>query len=123
MAQPMEAVFDAPTPLVTHHEHPRPVDLVHLARQTGGDRALEEEVLQMFLRQAQNLKRDLANGGTPEARRRLAHALNGTARAVGAFQVASIAHEIENNPGDYGRDDDLSAEVDQTCSYINALLR
>lgn len=123
MAQPMEAVFDAPAPFVTRHEQPRPVDLVHLARQTGGDRALEEEVLQMFLRQAQNLKRDLSRGETVEARKRLAHTLNGTARAVGAFEVARIASEIEKNPAAHDRDEDLSVSVDETCNYINALLR
>ena len=34
----------------------RPVDLVHLARQTMGDRALEQEVLGLFVQQALNVR-------------------------------------------------------------------
>ena len=35
----------------------RPIDLVHLAKQTMGDKTLEIEVLQMFARQARACQR------------------------------------------------------------------
>src|SRR5258708_18880827 len=59
----------------------RPIDLVHLARTTLGDRSLEREVLQLFDRQATLLiarMRTAAPNGVPT----LAHTLTGTARGI-----------------------------------------
>lgn len=124
MGQSYHPVFGAPAchNLVSRRTS-RPVDLVHLARQTGGDKALEEEVLHMFLRQANLLARDLSGKTTTEARRRLAHTLNGTARAVGAFEVAALAERIENSPEKSKDVASLVACVDSTCDYISSLLR
>lgn len=72
----------------------RPVDLAHLARQTLGDRAIEQEVLAMFLRQAAQISERLGAAGEEE-RKRLAHGLVGSARGIGAFKVAECAAEIE----------------------------
>jgi HPt (histidine-containing phosphotransfer) domain-containing protein len=72
----------------------RPLDLVHLARQTLGDRALEREVLALFRIQAQAICRQMAEA--PEAQRAdLAHTLKGSARAVGAWRVAERAEACE----------------------------
>lgn len=124
MGQSFHPVFGSPE---CHNLNPRrtsrPVDLVHLARQTGGDKALEEEVLHLFLRQANLLARDLSGKTSTEARRRLAHTLNGTARAVGAFEVAEIAERIENSPEKSNDVASLVASVDTTCDYISSLLR
>jgi len=40
----------------------RPIDLVHLAKQTMGDKVLEIEVLQMFARQARNCLQEIGSG-------------------------------------------------------------
>ena len=77
----------------------RPIDLVHLARQTLGDRALEVELLQLFERQAaQIIARLDSDTGNAERRWRqdLAHTLKGSARAIGAHQVANTAQHYEN---------------------------
>lgn len=77
----------------------RPIDLVHLARQTLGDRALEVELLQLFERQAAQIMARLASDtGSPERRWRqdLAHTLKGSARAIGANQVGNAAQHYEN---------------------------
>jgi HPt (histidine-containing phosphotransfer) domain-containing protein len=67
----------------------RPVDLVHLARQTLGDRALEREVLGLFKVQARAIFAQLQAVTQKQARLDLAHTLKGSARAVGAWQVAA----------------------------------
>lgn len=69
----------------------RPVDLVHLARQTLGDRALESEVLGLFQVQARAIFAQLQTVTQSQARLDLAHTLKGSARAVGAWQVAEAA--------------------------------
>jgi HPt (histidine-containing phosphotransfer) domain-containing protein len=72
----------------------RPLDLVHLARQTLGDRDLECEVLRLFAVQSASMMQRL--GALPaEEKRLVAHTLKGSARAIGAWRVASAAATIE----------------------------
>lgn len=72
----------------------RPIDLVHLARTTLGDRALEREVLHLFDRQAGALisrMRAAPTGGIAP----LAHTLKGSATGIGAWRVARAAAALE----------------------------
>jgi HPt (histidine-containing phosphotransfer) domain-containing protein len=69
------------------------IDLVHLARQTDGDAALEAELLALFDRQSANLLAQLAVDGAGRAD--IAHKLRGSALAVGAGRVASAAQTLE----------------------------
>ena len=75
----------------------RPIDLVHLARQTFGERDLEAELLRLFDGQAAQIIARLADPGMAEGRWRadLAHTLKGSARAIGAFDVAAAAEAYE----------------------------
>jgi HPt (histidine-containing phosphotransfer) domain-containing protein len=74
---------------------PRPIlDLVHLARQSGGDRELEQELLALFAGQCERLL-GLIRSGSPAQGRDAAHTLKGAARAVGAWQVADAAEAVE----------------------------
>ena len=75
----------------------RPIDLAHLSRQTLGDTALEREVLGLFLAQTASARDELATADG-EARRGLAHRLVGAARAIGAFELADCAAELEASP-------------------------
>ena len=70
-----------------------PLDLGILATQTGGDRALERQVLEMFLSQ---LPRDIAllRRGSDTDGLEIAHRIAGSARAVGAVHLASAAAAI-----------------------------
>lgn len=77
----------------------RPVDLAHLARQTGGDRALEQEVLGMFVQQLSVTQERFAKADEA-GRRILAHTLKGSASNIGAFAVARCAGAIEKDPSD-----------------------
>ena len=76
----------------------RAIDLVHLARQTLGDRALECELLALFERQAGQIVARLTGTHASMAgatRADLAHALKGSALAVGANRVALAAAALE----------------------------
>ncbi len=79
-----------------------PIDLVHLSRQTMGDRALEAELLAQFDHQAAKIVKELGEKpGRPDAensnarRADLAHKLKGSACAVGAHEVAAAAENYE----------------------------
>jgi HPt (histidine-containing phosphotransfer) domain-containing protein len=80
-----------------------PVDLAHLARYTGGDAALDAEVLQLFAAQSgellQQLQAVLATGDSITWRH-VTHSLKGAARGIGAFALADAAEAAERiDPG------------------------
>ena len=72
------------------------IDLVHLARQTDGDEALEAELLCLFDRQAARALQTLADPELPlSARTEIAHKLRGSALAIGAARVSGAAEALE----------------------------
>jgi HPt (histidine-containing phosphotransfer) domain-containing protein len=75
----------------------RPIDLVHLARMTLGDRGLEREVLALFDRQAAVLVSRM-RAAPPGSVTSVAHTLKGSARGVGAWPVARAAEAVEAAP-------------------------
>ncbi|GAB1581832.1 Hpt domain-containing protein [Phyllobacterium phragmitis] len=89
--------FVQPGGEVSSPSRSRPVDLVHLARQTLGDRTLEAEVLALFSRQASGVASRIGQV-TGKERGLLAHSLKGSARSIGAFRVAELAEKIEADP-------------------------
>lgn len=99
----------------------RPIDLVHLARQTLGDRELEREILQLMACQVESCdaRIDLA---TAAERRSLAHAIKGAARNVGAFALGDAAEAVEEEPADDGRLPAMKAELRRAGSFIRTLL-
>src|SRR5215218_2816139 len=72
----------------------RPIDLVHLARTTLGDRGLEREVLQLFDRQSALLVARMRSAA-PAGIVTLAHTLKGSARGIGAWRLARAAEALE----------------------------
>ena len=98
-----------------------PVDLVHLSRRTAGDRALEREVLSVFVHQCDVYLERVRCARDAGARRKAAHALCGSARAVGAFDLAQAAGEVETAEcADCGR---LERETEVAARYVASLLR
>jgi hypothetical protein len=73
------------------------IDLVHLARQTMGDQALEIELLELFDGQSARIVAQLAGARAGDAKLRgdLAHTLRGSALAIGAARVARTAQAYE----------------------------
>jgi HPt (histidine-containing phosphotransfer) domain-containing protein len=103
----------------------RPVDLVHLARQTLGDRALEREILDLFVIQSRAVLDHLHRAEETRQRLDLAHTLKGSARAVGAWHVATCAEQCELvAEADPAWSDALAAlqtAIDDVCVAIDAI--
>lgn len=70
------------------------IDRDHLARMALGDKSLEREVLQLFDRQSELLLARM-NDAPATAIVTLAHTLKGSARGIGAWQVAQAAEATE----------------------------
>jgi len=73
----------------------KPVDLVHLARQTMGDRDLEIEVLSIFLSNCDNYLDDYKNAANQNCRKHAAHRIKGSAQGLGAWDLAAQAERAE----------------------------
>jgi len=71
------------------------IDLSFLDRVTFRDRSLAREVLVLFGQQADSLLTLITDAEDERARHEAAHKLKGSARGVGAFDVARAAEEIE----------------------------
>jgi HPt (histidine-containing phosphotransfer) domain-containing protein len=70
------------------------IDEAHLEQMTLGDRGLEREVLQIFVRQAAIVMGRIA-GAEPAIIAAAAHTLTGSARGIGAWRVAQAAERLE----------------------------
>jgi HPt (histidine-containing phosphotransfer) domain-containing protein len=99
-----------------------PLDFDHLERMTLGEKALEREVLEMFLAQSCRLLDALA--ARPAETGALAHTLKGSARAIGAFNVADRAAALEaaGQDGDQAELAALREAVIEARSAIEARL-
>jgi len=71
------------------------IDLAHLRRFTMGDEALEIEILGLFSDQLPVTIAALKQADTEKAWGIAAHTLKGSARAVGAWPLATIAENAE----------------------------
>lgn len=100
----------------------RPIDLVHLARQTMGDRAVEQEVLALFAQQAVQV-RDRIGEASAQERISLAHGLKGSARGVGAFAIADCADAIEKQPDNGSEVKRLAGLINEVREFIAAIGR
>jgi HPt (histidine-containing phosphotransfer) domain-containing protein len=100
------------------------IDRVHLARMTLGERSLECEVLALFVRQADMLLRRMGRA-EPNVVAAAAHTLKGSARGIGAWQVASAAEQVEraNRAGIKSALAELGFAIDQAKAAIVLLLR
>lgn len=99
-----------------------PVDLVHLSRQSLGDRSLENEILRLFHSQSTLYLDRLANAKTADERRFAAHTVVGSARGIGAWKVAETAKLVEQASSKKCDISDLRAAVEDANSYIESLL-
>jgi HPt (histidine-containing phosphotransfer) domain-containing protein len=106
----------------------RAIDLVHLARQTGGDDALEQELLALFVEQCQRQIANIRQVADHMKRIDAAHTLKGAALAVGAWNVADAADIVETALAAATLDRDLpdlvvalSAAANEACGMIASL--
>ncbi len=90
----------------------RVIDLVHLARQTLGDRGLEHEVLRIFDQGAKTYLLRLRNAQSPDEIKLALHSLKGASAGVGANGIAALAVAAEAEFRDTG------AVADETVADI-----
>ena len=98
------------------------VDLVHLARQTMGDRALEREVLGLFETNARIQYQRLRACTGADERNMVLHTLAGSASGIGAFGVAQAVQACQATGAGEREVDGLGRELDETRRYIRELL-
>lgn len=72
-----------------------PIDRAHLARYTGGDAALDTEILDLFASQLPSTIGALKLSQSDRDWHLFAHTLKGSARAVGAWRLAELGAEAE----------------------------
>jgi HPt (histidine-containing phosphotransfer) domain-containing protein len=74
------------------------IDLEHLARYTGGDVALNAEILRLFETQTSELVaslRAILEARDEKSWKEVTHTIKGAARGVGAFAMADAAAQCE----------------------------
>ncbi|MCW5731299.1 MAG: Hpt domain-containing protein [Alphaproteobacteria bacterium] len=102
------------------------LDLGHLRQFTGGDPSTEREVFELFVLGAQGYYVALTASlpGSIEWRR-AAHALKGSARAIGAREVGRLVEELEAMPAGGDRVGVLRelARLDQAIARARARIR
>src|ERR1700685_973824 len=79
------------------------IDDDHLGRMTLGDRRLEREGLEIFVRQTVIMLERIA-GAAPALAAAAAHTLTGSARGIGAWRVARAAERLEQAAGAVGNE-------------------
>jgi len=95
------------------------IDDSHLERMTLGDRRLEREVLELFVRQT-TMMLDRIVGAEPAMAAATAHTLKGSARGIGAWRVARAAELLENAAGVGGHDDVAEAITELKAASLEA---
>ena len=98
---------------------PTVIDENHLGRMTLGDRRLEREVLELFLRQT-TIMLDRIVGAAPPLAAAAAHTLKGSARGIGAWRVARAAELLEQAAGGDGREDNDEHDLDEAIAELQA---
>lgn len=97
------------------------LDLDHLARQTMDDADLQRELLEIFQRQ---MAEKMAALTAPDAAvQALAHSIKGSARGVGAFDLALVAEALEQKAeADSAIIAEFTAVLDETMLEVGAFL-
>jgi HPt (histidine-containing phosphotransfer) domain-containing protein len=93
---------------------PTVIDETHLERMTLGDRRLEREVLELFVRQTTIMLARIV-GADPALAAASAHTLKGSARGIGAWRVAHAAELVESAVGEGG-----AAAMDEAVTELKA---
>jgi len=93
---------------------PTIIDEDHLGRMTLGDRRLEREVLEIFVRQT-TIMLGRITGAEPALATAAAHTLMGSARGIGAWRVARAAERLERAAGGGSEED-----VDEAIAELKA---
>jgi HPt (histidine-containing phosphotransfer) domain-containing protein len=91
------------------------IDEIHLRRMTLGDRRLERDVLEIFVRQAAIIL-DRMTDAEPALVGAGAHTLLGSARGIGAWRVARASERLERAAREGGQ----IAELEEVITELKA---
>jgi HPt (histidine-containing phosphotransfer) domain-containing protein len=105
----------------------RPIDMVHLSRQTLGDAGLEGEVLRLFDQMVHIYFGRLEASTSPEDQLRHLHTIKGAAGGIGAFMLADLARTAEaevrqSQAITAERVSDIGMAVQEVSSFIGDIL-
>jgi HPt (histidine-containing phosphotransfer) domain-containing protein len=105
----------------------RPLDMVHLGRQTLGDSGLQGEVLRLFADALRTYYGRLETSTTRNDLMVNLHALKGAASGVGAFALAQLARTAEDElrngaPVSPERIDDIGIAVEELQAFIGPMV-
>ncbi len=109
------------------HRAQRPIDLVHLSRQSLGDPGLEEEILRMFDQLAGVYMSRLRAAVTRDDILLNLHSLKGASAGVGATGISGLAAEAESECRKSGKVSgerlaDIGMAVEEVRTFISELL-
>jgi len=109
------------------HTQTRPIDLVHLGRQTMGDKSLELEILRLFKTQLECHLKQLDAAPDAKTLRIRLHTIKGAAAGVGAMCVARDAGDAETQLLGEGEVevelmDHLKSSIHTAVGYVDHLL-
>ena len=108
--------------------HSKPIDLVHLSRQTFGSKELENEVLNLFISHSRQCLKRLEAAQTNKEWIDLMHTIKGSARGVGAWKAGDCAENFEKQAEQLSKAEKqeavlkLKEEVEETIDYIRGLI-
>ena len=105
----------------------RPIDMVHLSKQTLGDHGLECEVLRLYEQMIQVYYERLEASTTQADVLAHLHTIKGASAGVGAWGIAELAKAAEDElrsgaPVNPERIADLEIAVTEVCAFITDIL-
>jgi HPt (histidine-containing phosphotransfer) domain-containing protein len=104
-----------------------PIDLAHLARYTGGEKAMNAEILKLFDGQITEMVGQLRSVMAARDARRwkeITHTIKGAARGVGAFSFGEAAAAAEPvDPANHERADHAIARLSEEAMAVHDFIR
>lgn len=105
----------------------RVIDLVHLARQTLGDRGLEQEILRIFAQSSKSYLRGVTDANSEQELKLSLHSLKGASAGIGANGLAQAARTAEIELRENGSVQaesiaDIAFAVEEVGIFIEELL-
>lgn len=116
------------TATIERPQNIKPVDLVHLSKQTFGSKELENEVLGLFRNHSQVCLKRMKEAKSNKDWADAAHSIKGSARAIGAWEIGERAeyYERQAEAGELSDKnsacEDIGNLVEETNSYISTLI-
>jgi len=96
----------------------KPVDYDHLHIQAAGDFGVMREVLALFVTHSEQVIGELERTNEEKAWKQWSHTLKGSARGIGAFEMAEAAADVERHLLDKSKLARLKAAFEDVRSFI-----